>query len=118
MTLPAYSGGEVYVPAVGRPARSAGIEIPVRRKVDRIATLDGSDKEIPRSSMIQLLLDHHVEAVGARIRQVLAVGREIGVAINVKIVGQPRDLSVYRDRPQVRLLVVQLLSPLRVGDER
>jgi len=31
---------------------------------------------------------------------------------------QPRDLSVYRDRPQVRLLVVQLLSPLCVGDER
>ena len=118
MRLAADAGGEVDEPAVGRPARVARLEIPVRGEVDRLAAGDRPDVQIARPAVIQLLLDDHVGAERARVRQVLAVRREVDVAVDVAVVGEPRDLAVGRDRPEVGLVVLQLVAPVGIGGER
>src|SRR6476469_8336297 len=111
MILTADRRGEVDEAAVRRPPGRARLEIPVGGQVDRLPPGSGADEEIAWAAMIQLLLDDHVGTRIAHVGDVLAVRRESRIAVDVSVVGQPCDLAVGRHYPQVRTLVLQLVSP-------
>ena len=112
-------GGEVDELAVGTPAAVAGLEIPVGGQVERFRTCpDGAQEQVARAAVIQLLLDHHVGAERPRVREVLAVGREVDVGVVVAVVGQLRELPVEGHGVEIGLAVAQFVAPVRIRRER
>ncbi len=116
--LAADAGGEVEKPAIRRPLRRPGIEIPRRRQVDWLAAAQRADPDVLRPAVRQPLLDDHVGAERSRVREVLAVGRVSDITIDEAVVGQARHLAVDADRPQIGGVVLQLVAPLGIRGER
>ena len=80
MGFAADPGREVEERAIGREPCVTGLEIPIRRQVDRCRVRSGirpgindPHEQVAWSAVIELLIDHHVGAERPRVGEVLAV---------------------------------------------
>jgi len=117
MTAPAYTGIEIEITPIGLPSRRSGPQSAIGGDVDGFSGGQIHCIDIERRTALHLLGNDEAQAFQASIADTRTVRLERRSAVVETVIGEPLDLSLQIDDPQIGALIDVGVALMRIGSE-